>query len=212
MADAPRLMVVRHGHHDWLVPPINRFAGRLPGVHLNSVGRAAVEALACYLEGSPPDRIVSSPLDRTMETAAIIGERVGRPVCADERLLEAGLGPWEGMPVAEVIARHPTEWETWRTTPSQMAVPGIEPVDAIGDRMASCARDWMEQGGTTLLVSHQDPILALVCRLLELPMDTMRRMDVSPGSLTVFEFMDESPVLLALNVVATARPVRPERQ
>lgn len=212
MADAPRLMLVRHGHHDWLVPPISSFAGRLPGVHLNASGRAEVEALACHLEGSPPDRIVSSPLDRTMETAAIIGERVGRPFSTDDRLIESGLGPWEGLPVAEVIASHPTEWQTWRTEPSQMAVPGIEPVEAIADRMAECAREWVEQGGTTLLVSHQDPILALICRLLELPLDTMRRMDISPASLTVFEFSDGIPVMLVQNAVAPVRPVRPGRQ
>lgn len=212
MADATRLMLVRHGHHDWLVPPINRFAGRLPGVHLNAAGRAGVEALARYLEGAPPDRIVSSPLDRTMETAAIIGERAGRPVSTDDRLLEAGLGPWEGLPVAEVIACHPTEWQTWRTEPSRMAVPGIESVGAIADRMACCAREWAQQGGTTLLVSHQDPILALICRLLELPLDTMRRMDASPASLTAFEFVNGSPVMMALNAVAAVRPVRPGRQ
>ena len=212
MADAPRLMVVRHGRHDWLMPPINRFAGRLPGVHLNASGRAEVEALACHLEGAPPDRIVSSPLDRTMETASMIGERVGRSVSTDDRLLEAGLGPWEGMPVHEVIARHPAEWETWRTVPSQMAVPGIEPVEAIANRMAQCAREWIGHGGVTMLVSHQDPILALVCRLLELPPDAMRRMDISPASLTVFEFVDGTPVLLMLNAVAPLRPARPGRQ
>lgn len=211
MPDAARLMLVRHGHHDWLVPPINRFAGRFPGVHLNEDGRAEVEALARYLERSQPDRIVSSPLDRTMETATIIGERVRRPVFRDERLLEAGLGPWEGMRVDEVIARHPAEWQVWRTTPSRMTVPGFEPVGAIGDRMADCAREWMALGGTTLLVSHQDPILALVCRLLELPVDAMRRMDVSPGSLTVFEVAGGSPVLLALNAVAPVLLVRPGR-
>lgn len=212
MADEPRLVLVRHGHHDWLVPPVNRFAGRLPGVHLSAAGRAQVEALACYLMGARPDRIVASPLDRTMETATIIAERLGRPVFADSRLIEAGLGPWEGMPVADVIARHPAEWRTWRTEPSRMAVPGFEPVEAIAGRMAECARECVEQGGVTLLVSHQDPILALVCRLLELPLDAMRRMDVSPASLTVFEFADGIPVMLVLNAVTPARPSMPEKQ
>lgn len=212
MSDAPRLNLVRHGHHDWLVPPINRFAGRLPGVHLNAAGRAGVEALARHIEGFPPDRIVSSPLDRTMETAAIIGERVGRQVAADDRLLEAGLGPWEGLPVAEVIAGQPAEWQIWRTDPSRMAVPGIEPVEAIADRMAECAREWVEEGGTAMLVSHQDPILALICRLLALPPDRMRRMEISPASLTVFEYVDGRPVLLALNVVAPVLPLRQGRR
>jgi probable phosphoglycerate mutase len=197
--DGARLLLVRHGQHDWLHPPINRLAGRLPGVHINAAGRAEAAALARRLMAAPPDRIVSSPLERTMQTAVILAERAGLPVHTDDRLIETGMGSWEGRAIAEVIAQSPTLWQAWRTAPTRCVVPGMEALDAIGDRMAAAAQHYLAMGGTTLLVSHQDPLLVLVCRLLDLPLDAMRRMDISPGSLTVFEVVRGLPVLVLLN-------------
>lgn len=208
MIDGARLLLVRHGRHDWLVPPINRLAGRLPGVHLNAVGRAEAEALADRLARTPPDRIVSSPLERTLETATIIADRVGRVVITDRRLIETGMGPWEGLPVAEAIRRYPDAWQAWRTAPTQVALPGMEEVGAIADRMLTVASEHLAAGGAALLVSHQDPLLALICRLMDLPLDAMRRMEVWPGSLTVFEVAYGRPLLITLNSM-TPEPVTP---
>ncbi|MDR7484199.1 MAG: histidine phosphatase family protein [Armatimonadota bacterium] len=199
MREGARLLLVRHGHTDWLVPPANRLAGRLPGISLNARGRAEAAALAERLATAPPDRIVASPLERTVETATIIGQRVDRPVITDERIIETAMGPWEGLAVSEIMARAPEAWRTWRTVPTRMTLPGMEPVEAIGDRMWRAAREYVAVEGTTLLVSHQDPLLALICRLLDLPLDAMRRMDLSPGSLTVFEVTGRRPVLVTLN-------------
>ncbi len=200
--DGARLLLVRHGRHDWLVPPINRLAGRLPGVHINAAGRAEAEVVADRLAAAPPDRILASPLARTLDTATIIAERLGRSVITDERLIETGMGPWEGLPVAEAIRRYPEAWRAWRTAPTQVALQGMEAVEAIADRVQTVAAEQLAHGGTALLVSHQDPLLALICRLLELPLDAMRRMEVSPGSLTVFEVTYGRPVLLVLNSTA----------
>jgi probable phosphoglycerate mutase len=199
MREGARLLLVRHGRHDWLDPATNRLAGRLPGVHLNGAGRAEVAALGERLAVQPPDRIASSPLERTLETAQIIGERVGRSIIVDARLIETYLGPWEGMPVPEVMAKYPEAWRLWRTAPTRLDVPGFEPVEALADRMLGAALEYLALGGSTLLVSHQDPLLALICRLLDLPLDAMRRMEVSTGSLTVFEVANARPVLVVLN-------------
>ncbi len=199
LRDGATIMLARHGHHEWLAPATNRFAGRLPGVSLSPAGRAQAERLGKRLSSAPPDRIVASPLERTMETAGIVAEALGLSVEADDRLLESGLGAWEGMRIADVLAGYPEEWRTWRTTPTRLTLPGFEPLDAIGDRMLSCAADCLAREGSSLLVSHQDPLLALVCRLLDLPLDAMRRMDIAPASLSVCEVVGGRPVLVLLN-------------
>jgi broad specificity phosphatase PhoE len=209
MIDGARLLLVRHGRHDWLYPPINRFAGHLPGVPLNADGRAEAHALGRRLRASPPDRIVSSPVERAVETATIIAEVLARVVMTDERITETGMGSWEGLPVSEAIARFPAQWHAWRTAPTTVDIPGMEKVDAIGARMFTAAVDYLSQGGTTLLVSHQDPLLALVCRLLDLPLDAMRRMEISPASLTIVEVVRGQFVLVTLNST-TARVAGPQ--
>ncbi|MDR7543356.1 MAG: histidine phosphatase family protein [Armatimonadota bacterium] len=201
MREGARLLLVRHGHHAWLSPPINRLAGRLPGVHLSPRGQAEARALARRLASDPPDRIVTSPLERAAQTAAIIASALGMDVTTDARLTETAMGIWEGVAVSEIMIRYPEQWHAWRTAPDRARVPGMEPVEAIGARMAAAAVEYLTAGGTTLLVSHQDPLLALVCRLLELPWDAMRRMEISPGSLSVFEVTRGRPVLVMLNSV-----------
>jgi broad specificity phosphatase PhoE len=69
----------------------------------------------------------------------------------------------------------------------------------MAGRMGDCAHEALLQGGVTLLVSHQDPILVLVCRLLDLHLNTMRRLDITTGSLTIFEVARGYPVLITLN-------------
>lgn len=199
MREGARLLLVRHGRHDWLYPPINRFAGHLPGVCLNAEGRVEAQALARRLRASPPDRVVSSPVERARQTAAIIAEVLGLTVATDERITETAMGSWEGLRVPDVIARFPAQWHAWRTAPTTAEIPGMEPVETIAARMLEAAADYLSQGGSTLMVSHQDPLLALTCRLLDLPLDAMRRMEISPGSLTVFEVARGRPVLVTLN-------------
>jgi probable phosphoglycerate mutase len=199
MVEGARLLLVRHGKTDWLIPPANRFAGRLPGISLNGEGRAEAEAVGRRLARTAIDRVISSPLERTRETAEMIARHVGAPVTVDDRLIETGLGPWEGMVVAEVRGRYPEAWAAWRTTPTDVPMAGLEPVGAMADRMAACAQDAAARGGVTLLVSHQDPILALVCRFLDLHLNTMRRLDIATASLTIFEVASGHPVLVTLN-------------
>jgi broad specificity phosphatase PhoE len=206
MIDGARLLLARHGRHDWLAPPINRLAGHLPGVHINAIGRTEAQALARRLAASPPDRIISSPVERTVETATIIADALGLPVTTDARLTETGMGAWEGLKISDVMARYPAQWTAWRTAPTQADVPGMERVGALAERMVAAATDYLAIGGSTLLVSHQDPLLALVCRLLDLPLDAMRRMEVSPGSLTVFEIVRGRPVLVTLNSTVRVTP------
>jgi probable phosphoglycerate mutase len=195
------LLLVRHGDHDWLHPPINRLAGRLPGVPLNARGRAQAEQLGRRLAATPPHRIICSPVQRTRETATIIAERVGRLVEVDERLVETGMGKWEGMPVAEIISRYPDEWHAWRTAPASKPVPWLESMDAIADRMAAAAWDYARQNEDVALVSHQDPLMVLTCRLLGLALDSVRRIDLSPGSLSIFEIAWGRMTLVTLNSV-----------
>jgi broad specificity phosphatase PhoE len=198
MVDGARVLLVRHGAHDWLLPDQNRFAGRLP-VPLNATGRAQAQALARRLQAAPPDRIRTSPIARARETAEIVADSVGCPAEPDARLTETGLGPWEGMAAAEVRRRYPEAWVTWRTAPTRMTLEGFEPVATLAERMLACACEALAQAGTTVLVSHQDPLLALVCRLLDLPLEAMRRLDIAPASLTVFEVARGRPVLVMLN-------------
>jgi broad specificity phosphatase PhoE len=67
---------------------------------LDDVGRRQVQALASWY--GHPDRVVSSPLGRALETARVLGPE---PEVL-EGLVELGFGEWEGLTVEEVRSSH----------------------------------------------------------------------------------------------------------
>jgi probable phosphoglycerate mutase len=72
---------------------------------LSQSGRAQADALASHFNGWTFDRVISSPLRRTRETAlAIIGAQDDN-LTFDDRLLEIDYGPDEGQAETDVVAR-----------------------------------------------------------------------------------------------------------
>jgi len=177
--------LVRHGMHDWLRPGTARLAGRLPGIALNDEGRREAERVAERLAPLPLRWVAASPMQRTMETAEIIARPHGLEVAADDRLAEWALGPWEGMKIAEIQSRYPEQWRIWRENPMDLRLPGAETLEEVARRMEAAAREWMERGGHGVIVSHQDPLAALVCRLIGMPLGRMRTLDIRTGSVCV---------------------------
>ncbi len=64
------LLLIRHGRTDANATGV--LAGRAPGVVLDEVGRTTTESLAKRLEAVKIAQVVSSPLERTLETASIL--------------------------------------------------------------------------------------------------------------------------------------------
>src|SRR5437764_4513709 len=88
------VLLVRHG-----VTDANRggvLAGWSPGVHLADQGREQAAALAARLAPVPVAAIVSSPLNRCVETAAAIASGRDLEVETDDDLGECKYGDWTG--------------------------------------------------------------------------------------------------------------------
>ncbi len=183
MADTV-IHLVRHGMCDSLRLEANRFAGTLPGIGLSAQGRTEAARLADALQEASLEWVASSPLQRTMETAESIVKGRGIPVSTDERLVEWRLTPWEGLSVDEIQIRCPVEWRVWSEDPSKLRLPGVESLGQVADRIEAAFREWAARGGTGLLVSHQDPLAALLCRLIGIPLERMRTLVLLTGSLS----------------------------
>ena len=191
--------LVRHGLHDWLRPGANRLAGRLPGIPLNAEGRRESEGVAAMLAENPLAWVVSSPLERTVETAEIIARSHSLSVERDDRFIESGLGPWEGMSVDDVMARYPGQWRAWREDPSRVQLAGVEPVEHVADRMDEACRGWLARGGQGVIVSHQDPLAALLCRLIGMPLRSMRVWGIRTASVSIVRRTSHGVVVEAVN-------------
>jgi probable phosphoglycerate mutase len=185
VSDEAVVYLVRHGMHDWLRAGSNRLAGRIPGVALNEEGRREAARVASMLAGRPLRWVAASPIQRTVETARLIAQSHGLVVSTDERLLEWALGPWEGMWIEEIRGRFAAEWHTWREHPTELRLPGAETLEQVADRMEHGCLAWMARGGQGVIVSHQDPLAALLARLIGMPLNSMRGLQISTGSVSV---------------------------
>lgn len=185
--------------HDWFRPPVNRLAGRAAGVSLNDDGRREAEQVAQRLDPHQLDWIVASPLQRTVETAEIIAHRRGLEVRQDERFIEWALGPWKGMRVEDIQARYPDQWRTWRENPIALRLPGAETLEQVADRMETAFMEWLDRGVDGAIVSHQDPLAALLCRLVGMPLANMRALEIGTGSVSVVRRSVHGDVVEAVN-------------
>jgi len=177
--------LVRHGMHDWLRPGTNRLAGRTPGIPLNEEGRRQAARVAAMLADRPLRWIAASPIQRTMETAEIIARTHRLEVTPDDRFVEWTFGPWEGMRIEDIQAAYPGPWRTWREDPISLRLPGAETLEDVAARMEGAALEWLERGGQGVIVSHQDPLAALLCRLIGMPLSKIRTLDIRTGSVAV---------------------------
>lgn len=179
----PVFLLIRHGENDYVKK--GRLAGRLPGVHLNKTGQAQAQAVAEHLAGAPIKAIYSSPLDRTLETAAPLAAKLDLPVIPCQGLIEVDFGEWQDQKI-KGLARSKL-WRVVQGAPSVMRFPGGETfADAqrrICAQLEALAAQHTPQD-LVACVSHSDSIKLAVAYFIGLPIDLFQRLHVSPGSIT----------------------------
>lgn len=83
------ILWVRHGQSTWNV--VDRMQGHELSPPLTDLGREQASATAVQLADAGAVRLLSSPAVRALETATIIGDRLGLTVEEEPLLLEKGL-------------------------------------------------------------------------------------------------------------------------
>jgi probable phosphoglycerate mutase len=161
-----RLLVWRHGRTEWNAS--GRFQGQLDPP-LDDEGRAQAARTARYLAATLRNEdtvLVSSDLQRAVDTAAAVASLLGLPVRVDERLREHGLGSWEGLTRAEVAERFPDQYEDWLAGRPVPGRRGEAQADVAARAVAVVAE--LSPASTAVLVTHGGTAGRLVESLLGL--------------------------------------------
>jgi len=180
-------------------------AGHTPGVVLDDRGRKQAAALAQRVAALPLTAVVTSALERCVETAeAVLAAQrdAGRAPewHVDDRLIECRYGDWTGRPIKE-LARDPL-WKVVQTQPSAVRFPGGESLVEVAARAVSAVRDWDSRLGANAVwvaCSHGDVIKAILADALGLHLDQFQRIVVDPGSASVVRYTDTRPYVLRVN-------------
>jgi probable phosphomutase (TIGR03848 family) len=194
------VLLVRHG---LTATTGHVLTGWTPGIALDDRGQAQAAALAARLAPLPLAAIVSSPLERCMQTAAAIAAgRAGQQVVAEDRVGECRYGDWTGRPLKKLATEQ--LWRVVQAHPSAVRFPGPEgeSMPDMQHRAVAAVRDWNARLGkdaTYLICSHGDVIKAIVADSLGLHLDQCQRIQADPCSLTVIRYTPLRPFLVRMN-------------
>jgi broad specificity phosphatase PhoE len=154
--------LLRHGE---VFNPDKVLYGRLPGFRLSDDGERMARDAAKFLAQRPIGYLVSSPLERALQTAEPLAELTGLPVAVDDRLIEAD-NKFQGAGVAggKGVFTNPRHW---RLLTNPLRPSWGEPYTEIAARMmlaATAARDAAAEAGDgaeAVCITHQLPIVSL---------------------------------------------------
>jgi probable phosphomutase (TIGR03848 family) len=204
----PTCLLIRHGRTSSNAN--GTLAGWTEGIGLDEAGRGQAADLAARLRGLPIHVVVSSPLQRCVETAQILaGGLSGVTVRTDERLGECRYGAWTGGSLKE-LAEEPL-WRIVQDQPSAARFPDGEMFtgESIAEMQARGLQAVREidavvqadHGPHALwaLVSHGDVIKSILADAAGAHLDNFQRIIVSPASLSVISYTDRRPYLLRVN-------------
>jgi broad specificity phosphatase PhoE len=187
-------LLLRHGQTPMSVQ--KRYAG-VSDVPLTEVGVQQAAAAAKRLASAGLTAIVTSPLARTVRTAAEVAAAAGVPVEVDEGFRETDFGAWDGLTFAEVRERWPAELTAWLADPA-VAPPGGESFADVSSRVEGALGRVLDahQGRTVLIVSHVTPIKALVVAALLAPPPALYRMHLDVAALCQVDWYADGPAVL----------------
>ena len=215
------LVLTRHG--STLRSDPEQHLGQRLDLPLSDLGRSAAVALGGRLAGLRFDRVVTSPLQRSRETAALVVP--GAAVERDPRLIEMDYGRWEGLTYDEIEAADAEARRRWEADPARLHCPGGESGDEVAARVTSFLADLLvwsaapparvpEDVGRrrVLLVSHSSTNRVLLCVAMGVALrDYRRRFVQEPANLTVLSFdrgQGPGARLLVANDVSHLRGIR----
>ena len=175
-----QIVLVRHGATDWNLE--HRCQGSSDR-DLSDVGLRQAEEIAARLRQETIHGIYSSDLKRARRTAEVISAHHSLPVIIEKSIRELDHGHLEGLTFNEIKQNHGEFLLRWRSEPAELQVPG-------GERLADVAeRAWLglhqivtrhEPSDTIVVVSHNFPIVGIVCRITGTHLNEYRNFHLDP--------------------------------
>ena len=192
------IILVRHGRT--ILTESHRISGRGgEDPQLSEAGIQDAQAVAdelskvshsgAYAKVLKPTVVVSSPIARTRETAAIIAAKLGIKVEINDDIAEIAFGDWDGHTNQEVAENWPDQYEQWRGD-VKIAPPGGESLEEFDVRVQNGLADILEkfEGQTVVVVSHVMPIRGFLKSAMQAGWPSYWRISVAPCSMSIVRF------------------------
>ncbi|AZI57964.1 MSMEG_4193 family putative phosphomutase [Nakamurella antarctica] len=198
MSETRTVILLRHGRSTANTAGI--LAGHTEGVHLDEWGTNQAEKVATRLVDLKVSKIVSSPLERCLETLAPLARLTGLEIEIDADLAEVDYGTWTGRPLKDLASED--LWKVVQQHASAAVFPGGEGLAQVSARAVAAVRRQLKNSpdpGPLVICSHGDVIKAIVADALGLHLDAFQRIHVAPASLSVVTYTATRPIVERVN-------------
>jgi broad specificity phosphatase PhoE len=171
---------------------------------LTDRGRLQALALARRFQDEAIDQVVSSDLQRALETAKLLASGLDLEVMADARLREMDFGDWEGLTQEKIAEKDADAWESILKPTPDFRAPGGESLRELRERMHAAYRDVVDAQpeGSAVVVAHGNALGMLLGALLEMPYSAAWRFRLENTGVTTVQDFEGAPVLMSLNDTA----------
>ncbi len=179
----PCIEFIRHG----LPEGGNRYRGSAIDDPLSELGWQQMwQAMG---EDNQWDLVVCSPLTRCRAFAEKFASRHGLDWDIEPDLTEVGFGAWEGKTKQQLIELDQQAFERFYQDPVRFRPQGAEPLAALVERVGAvfdrlCAE---QADKRVLVVAHAGVMRAVICHVLELPLQSMYRITINNAARLRFE-------------------------
>ena len=178
------LTLVRHGETEWNA--VGRIQGHLD-IPLSDIGLAQAAAIGRRLGGEAFDAILSSDLERALQTARPIGRHPGQTILRDSRLRERHLGVLQGLTGEEAVIRQPHAWGAFKARNPEAALEGGETLGEFSQRVVGLIDELLRAhaGSRLLLVTHGGVLDAAYRHATGMPLNAPRNFPIYNASVNV---------------------------
>jgi broad specificity phosphatase PhoE len=182
------IYLIRHGETEWAKS--GQHTG-LTDIPLTEAGREQAGFLSPIFDDLKFAVILSSPLQRALETANLAG--LSPKLVVDKELVEWDYGDYEGLTTKQIRDRVPG-WSIWTHL-----CPNGETIDQISQRADRVVARVRSVAGNVAIFSHGHFLRVLVCRWLGLSADQGRHFLLGTSTLSILGYENETPVIKTWN-------------
>lgn len=185
------LFFIRHGQTTWNAE--QKLPGQLPGIPLTEKGKRQVAELAEALKEVPISAIISSPLERALETAKIIAEGRNLEIHLDAGIMDTDVGRWAGQSYTGLSKNDP-EWKAYVHDPT-VAPEGVETFPEVQKRALATVERWCAKestGAYPAFVAHADVVKLLIAHYTGLPVERASTLFIDNSSVSLVEIDPEN--------------------
>ena len=199
------MVFVRHGQGRNNVERV--LAGRTPGFGLTPAGREQAGEAGRFLSRMGISAVYASPVERAAQTAGIISDLCSLEPVVLEDLTELDMGSFTGMKYDDVFPKHGNVFTRFYAGDAEVAAMGVEPFEGVRERVRRAAARAVSEnpGRNVALVTHMDPIKAMLSEVISPSPETLFETIIANASINVFKHDGRRYYLSAVNVMGPER-------